>query len=685
MKKKRIMCGLIVFNVIIMLVYGLLCFMNFPSEKINNGKRLVSIDQTELTDRDTIADALCNASEKLKIDIALEYITENYTIDYFRTTNDSSFFDISTEEGLPVSEDKIFSSHPENDEVKIYGFFIKSTDFRILPFNELRSRNDIDLSLSKYLVNEADLETLTAELEQNGIIVSSEVGTTVSKDMAQYKLLIGMFILFMVIAEVFYVFSRSKEYGIRRSMGFSSMNILADELKDSIFQLFIIPLAVILIAFIALSAVFGIASAAAFMKFTFISLALLLCGGAAAFSLSVIILALRCGAAHIKGYSKNKELFTSTIVFKSIVIVLTAFSLTSLLSSAVTAYKTYRTTKSSVKSIEDYSATELNTFREDPITENEKFSPRFLDFYNRMHDEYGLIIANLEYIDEEYPGGSPLILNTGVVNDNYIDFTKDVYAPDGSKITSADLKSGFYNFLVPENYDTSIHSSYFADIYPADKINYIRYSADSRFFTFHNETCVDDNGYCSNVILEVFDPELSHENDSCKTFTAFMSSYYSNSMFFRYDRNSELTAYEQILPILTETGIDAVTVTSVPVSTQFIKSLITLRNNMIYFIIQSVIFICSFLILLVYSTELYYQNNSKDIALKNISGYSFIEIFGTRIILKTFLLPVMILAGIFLKISPVVAAGCTVFEIVIFYFLIISSSNKNIVNTLKGE
>ena len=45
----------------------------------------------------------------------------------------------------------------------------------------------------------------------------------------------------------------------------------------------------------------------------------------------------------------------------------------------------------------------------------------------------------------------------------------------------------------------------------------------------------------------------------------------------------------------------------------------------------------------------------------------------------------MILAGIFLKISPVVAAGCTVFEIVIFYFLIISSSNKNIVNTLKGE
>ena len=197
--------------------------------------------------------------------------------------------------------------------------------------------------------------------------------------------------------------------------------------------------------------------------------------------------------------------------------------------------------------------------------------------------------------------------------------------------------------------------------------------------------CIDDNGYCSDVVLEVFDPELYYITEDTKTFSALMSSYYSNSMFFRYDNTSELTAYEQLLPVLEETGMDRITVTSVPVRIQFAKTLNMLRNELIYLVVQSIIFLCSFIILLVYSTELYYRNNAKDIALKNITGYSFTEIFGSRMILKTFILPIMLITGMFYHISPLIALFCMILEIVIFAVLIRHSSGENIVDTLKGE
>lgn len=685
MKKKHIMCGLIIFDIIIVLVYGILGFLTYPSGKLNANKSIITIQTNGPAKKSDTVKIISDAAKKLSVDVAFEYINENYTIDYFRTMNDDKFFDIKTAEGLPVSENSVYSSHPGEGEVKIYGFFTKSTDFRILPFSFISDRKDIDINFGKYLVNSKDIEKLSAELERNGMEVSNEVGVPVGNDFTQYKIMIGMFILFMIIAEIFYVFSRSKDYGVRRSMGYGSIDILICELKDNLLQLVILPLLTVIISFIILSAVFDTISAALFMKFVAARLALLIGGALLLFSLSVIFFGKRCGAEHIKGFSRNKELFAATILFKSVVITVTAVSLTGVLGSAVQTYKMYRTTQAAVKNIENYSATELNTFLEDPLTECDKYAPRLLDFYRKMHDSRGLIIASLRYIDIEPQNGYIIGTGFGVVNDNYIDFTKDLYAPDGSKITSAQLAVGCYNFLVPEGYDTSINTANVQGYIPTDKLNYITYSADSKFFTFNNETCTNDNGYCSNVVLEVFDPELYFEAESSKTFAALMSSYYSNSMFFRYDKSSELTSYEQILPVLEETGIDGITVTSVPIKTQFAKSFNMLRNNLIYLVIQSLIFICSFIILLVYSTELYYRNNAKDIALKNISGYSFTELFGKRILMKTAILPVMLAVNLFSRISPAVAICCIVLEIAIFAIIIKHNSGANTVDALKGE
>ena len=685
MKKKSIMCGLIIFDVIILLVYGLLNFITYPMDKVNENKSLISIESVDPTDTAEIVKKINAASEKLSVDVAFEYINEDYNIDYFRTMNDENFFDIETAAGMPSSENTVYSSAPVGNEVKIYGFFTQSTDMRILPFSMLRSRKDIDLSMGKYLVNTSCIDRLSAELKQNGMDVSSEIGTTISNDFSQYKIMIGMFILFMIIAEIFYVFSRSKEYGIRRSMGYSGADILTDELKNNILQLIILPLLTVIISFIVLSAVFDVNSAAMFIRFMAAGLAFLIGSALAVFSVSVILFSMKCSADHIKGFSRNKELFTATVIFKSIVITVTAVSLTGVIGSALKTYKMYRTTKVSVKSIEDYAATELNTFIEDPVAECDKYAPILLDFYRKMHDSHDLLIACMRGIDVEPDGGYVIGAGYGVINDNYINFTKDIYTADGNKLTSDILKEGVYNFLVPEGYDTSLIISHMKGHIAPENLNFITYSKNSRFFTFNNETCIDDNGYCSDVVLEVFDPELYYITEDTKTFSALMSSYYSNSMFFRYDNTSELTAYEQLLPLLEETGMDRITVTSVPVRIQFAKTLNMLRNELIYLVVQSIIFLCSFIILLVYSTELYYRNNAKDIALKNITGYSFTEIFGSRMILKTFILPIMLITGMFYHISPLIALFCMILEIVIFAVLIRHSSGENIVDTLKGE
>ena len=88
MKKKSIMCGLIIFDVIILLVYGLLNFITYPMDKVNENKSLISIESVDPTDTAEIVKKINAASEKLSVDVAFEYINEDYNIDYFRTMND---------------------------------------------------------------------------------------------------------------------------------------------------------------------------------------------------------------------------------------------------------------------------------------------------------------------------------------------------------------------------------------------------------------------------------------------------------------------------------------------------------------------------------------------------------------------------------------------------------------------
>ena len=63
MKKKSIMCGLIIFDVIILLVYGLLNFITYPMDKVNENKSLISIESVDPTDTAEIVKKINAASE----------------------------------------------------------------------------------------------------------------------------------------------------------------------------------------------------------------------------------------------------------------------------------------------------------------------------------------------------------------------------------------------------------------------------------------------------------------------------------------------------------------------------------------------------------------------------------------------------------------------------------------------
>ena len=213
-------------------------------------------------------------------------------------------------------------------------------------------------------------------------------------------------------------------------------------------------------------------------------------------------------------------------------------------------------------------------------------------------------------------------------------------------------------------------------------MNYIYYSSDSRFFTFSNEINISEGGYCCNVIAEIYDPEFEYNHTSSLTFTAFMSSFLSNSMFFKYDLQNQKSAYEQIYPVLNKTEIDKIMFSANSVEELFNENLKQFKNNFVFEFIQLIIVCGSFIILVIYTTELYYRNYAKDIALKVINGYCFIEIFFNRMIFKAILLPLLI----FLRsVSFPVALFCVLSEQIIFVICVRKNIKRSTVSVFKEE
>ncbi|HOH58952.1 MAG TPA: hypothetical protein PLQ22_02955 [Bacilli bacterium] len=673
MNKRTIMFCIFTVNLLLFLSYNIIKFSTYPNEQIGLNKECFTVSCPDEIEREEYIDILYTISNGISADIMLIHLNDDYTYDFYRTDSDNKFIELEDIDDPSGS----YATHPANGEKKINGFITKDNGFRILPMITLKS-SDMDLSVQELMVNSEDAKGIIDELLKYGMIIDAERGVSIENDFSSLYLVIIIFMIFLVISEIIYAFSRSNEMIILKTMGFRNNDIVRKECKSTFFFFFIIFIIVILINVIIFSMIFDLKSSLLFLKKISVKSIIYIVSAIAIFGLSILLVSSQCNIRNSKGMKFNRELFYITAGFKSFFLIVLAILITRSASDSLKLYNMFQNTELIINTYSDYACTELNTRLEDPMDYPDKYASKFLEFYRNMNTDNNLVIADfgsLNNIEETKENNIPQV----TINSNYIDLTNNIFGVDGIPLDSSMLKKEKINFLVPDGYDVSKLTK--INISEED-LNYIYYSSDSRFFTFSNEINISEGGYCCNVIAEIYDPEFEYNHTSSLTFTAFMSSFLSNSMFFKYDLQNQKSAYEQIYPVLNKTEIDKIMFSANSVEELFNENLKQFKNNFVFEFIQLIIVCGSFIILVIYTTELYYRNYAKDIALKVINGYCFIEIFFNRMIFKAILLPLLI----FLRsVSFPVALFCVLSEQIIFVICVRKNIKRSTVSVFKEE
>lgn len=690
MSKKTIMFCIFTINLLIFLIYSVMEFIYYPIQQIEKDKAIVTVKCHQNIEPEEYINIIYNASEKLHEDVMISIINDDYTNDYYRTSADPAFIKLDCIDDLTAA----YSTNPKNNERKIRGFFIGSNNFRILPLNTILER-DIDTSIQQFIISEDAVDSFASIFVDKDIEILSGMGKRTNSDFSYLNTLLIVFAIFLLIAEIFYVFSCSKEMIISKAMGYSNFNIVCSQLKKCGYLFIVISFDVLLTTIIVSSIAFDFSSALLFGKKILAKYLIYMIGAILFFMIAVIIVSSRCSIANNKGKSLNRDLFVITATFKTVIIIFLAVSMTSLSKSTMDMINILKSTKQATKLVAGYAATELNTRLENPIEEPEKYAPILLDFYNKLNINHDIIIADFDkaekFEDEQNDSENEhshnhLKINypTVTINDTYLNKNETIFDLNGNKINSSVLQKEKFNILVPENCEIDILKDKYTrtEEVSVEELNFIYYSHNSKFFTYSNEICASNSGFCTNVIAQVYDPVFEYNHYSNMTFSAFMSSLLSNSQYFSYDNLSDESPYEQILPILKETGADKIMVSAPDVGELFNSNVKYYKNICLFEIAQFLIILISFIILLVFTTELYYRNYAKDISLKLINGYSFADMYMYRMIFKAAILPFLLLIG---TVSIWVALFCVIAEQLIFIICIKKNMRKNTITILKGE
>lgn len=679
MSKKLLMYGMLLANIILFLAHGILCFLNYNINQIYKEKNSITLYQPEDMSREEYVDLLIEVSEKLSIDILYERVDKNFNWEFYKTNISENFFDIFVEgDTILLEENDLLSTNNGERARKIYGFGMSGDEITIKNISEI---TNFDLSAGKFLICTKDFEQFAGELQKNHIEVGTEGGDIAEDDYKYIRFLIVTFLFFLCISIVFYAFSRAKEFAVKKSMGYSSMLICVLEIKNN-FVIFLGELlGICILVLLIFSILYDFISAMCFLKVMAWQLALLLLFLLLIFSVSIWYVSMRCTVQHMKGKSKNKELFFVTTLFKSVIFVVLVLILSETSVYVKQTYDVYRMTIQTMDKIKNFSATTMNGLIENPDDDLLKYDKPFYDFYQMLHDNQYCIIAdtNSAKWQEDESKSKYYPIN---VNDNYIDFNERIYDVEGNRITSDVLKDDMLNIFIPQGYDYSEELERISRIYEIkeEQVNLIEYSSESEFFSFDNENHAETGGYFKNAIAVVFDEDVIGDPEFR---SMAMESFLSSSMYFK--SNSEETAYEEIYPYIEQSGLSNIILSTPSVRDTFKENLKYRKHQLYGYAAQLSIYIFAFVVMMIYSAELFFANNAKEIANKMINGYSFIEIFQTRLAGKTLMLVILSALSFVTTVSIGIAVVSVGVELMLFCLIVKRQCSKNFVLVVKGE
>jgi len=683
MKKLMILCF-----VIFLFILSMLSFLNYSlgtSEKIEMDKKRITIDKPENVTNEVFLSEVDKALESINADIMYRYTDmsgKKPSYNYYKTNHTTDFVSISSPHKSIILDRFECISTTTNDGYTSYRLDFPSI-YQDITFYSWYQAGIYDLSSCEYFVSIDNYEKVAAAITGLGYPVTINQVVVI---FSQLSILTFAFIpAFMLVASMcFYALSGGKKNVLKKMEGYTTRNIIIDELKYNA-PSFLVSFLIIETITLAAAAFFFKWAVFQYIIFSLKYILICLLVLFAGFIVASLLIYTQNSAEHIKGKVPKKGIYLISIISKCIFLVVIMFFMTIALRNVLIGYNTYRTANFLKEKVSSYVTIPLS---ESNASLN-NLDDNYLSFYNETVDNYNGILIDASNYRYSLITGSTLCERYGqdsiTVNDNYLSFNP-IYDTNGKIITPASFSDDKFNILIPETKIGEM-DKYRKQILTSDPldINFITYDADKTdIYSYNAQTGTGEYGRIDEPVILIAD-----SNRLGDYYDSFVMSWCSTGSYFIKTYTDD--PYSELLPLLKETGIASVTLWTPYVSSEFDETLNNLLQMLRIYGTQSIVLLIGLVALVLFSAKLYCENYRDRITYCLIEGYSLTGCIKSHLALTIISYILVLIIALFImknftgvSMNFYILAGAFIGEIIITFMVFRKYTRINLYEIVKG-
>ena len=548
-------------------------------------------------------------------------------------------------------------------EYRIFG----STLYNHFRIHSWKDAGALDMEHSKFYTQTATVDILAAALTGEGYrvsMVTDEDKLGMSASMMELQMMFLLLTASLFFSVICYAFSVRREIIIKKANGYDEFAVFT-----STFLADLMAMPLILLGIFALS---GILVGAAYPR-TFVSY---VCYGApkviAYLGVSVVLFLAACmyvqfmkSANEIRGNRPSRMLYFLAVCFRVIVCAVVIWGLTCA-QQAVVYKQDLEQTKENIGTVgEEYAVLSLNCSGTDLDSNIDEYTLKSMELIEQLTDEFGAVIVDSgEYIDM-----SDRYERFLYVNEEYFTI-QPVYDADGGKIDVESGSEGVLTILLPDNYSGELVRHIQEQTIPAE-ITY--YASGQRFRTFNQFTAIEDHGYVTDPIIMLLD-----ENELYWRAQSIIGTQY---MLIPCD---SADPYAALKGTIEQCGMSGVVLEAQWVNDIFDVAIMNAGIKVFQYSIVSVLYIAVLLLIAIFETTVYYENNKRMLTIKKLHGYgrkAYAGMFAGKAAVLGALVLLSLVMGYNMEFIALVAAV----DLVVFAYYIKKLERNSIVLYLKGD
>lgn len=634
MKKLMTFCFIILFSVL----SALSCF-NFAFDaldRIERDKITIVIEKPSNISATDFLGEIDRVTEELHTDIMLRRV-ENKNgkahYQYFKTSHTADFLKISTSKGNAQlgNGECISTITPAGYNVHRLNASALMQDISFYPLGDAEQ---YDLSAATYYVRMGQQSSIIDAITQLGYVVTVNPTSYISGQFS--VLLFGFVPAFMLVASMaFYILSNGKKNVLKKMEGYTTHDVLADEVK-SIFPIFAICFLIIEVVSLIVAAALYQTALLQYILFSLPNIAVLLMVVLCGFGLSALLVCRQNSAEHIKGRVPRRGIYFTTILAKGVFVGFIIFFLSIAIRNVTISYHTMQTSQFFADKVSGYVTVPVNTSNASMQNLNENYKA----FYSATVNRYNGILVDASNYEYNLINGRTPAEEFGqtsiTVNRNYLDFNP-IYGTDGKQISDTQLSATDFNVLLPVSKDGEREKwREFVQTAYGMKANFIPYDgSNNKIYSYNANTGTGNHGALDEPVILVIEEEQLEG--------VFVISYCSKGAYFLNVPTEN--AYAELLPTLQETGIASVTLETPPVASSFLETINHQRQMLLLYGTQSVVLLIGLFCLIIFSAKLYCENYKNKIACCLIEGYSMFHCIRNHLIV-TVIYYVVVVVGL---------------------------------------